>query len=372
VSAVAARPRAVVAAVPADPRLAVRRYGLLLGAALLLVGALLLLHISIGTVPIPPAQALAVLAQHAAAKLHAVAGWNLALPQDWAVDQLTNTVIWDLRLPRALIAVLAGALLALAGAILQALTGNPLAEPDLTGASAGGVFFAVLWVSGSMAGWEFAPGGLELPFVVMAGSLLAGGLVYFLSWQRRTSAVRLVLTGVLLTTILKAATSLILLWKQNAVGAILLWMIGSLNGRTWVHWAVLWPWALVALPLGLACAGMANGLQLGDEVAASLGLRVERTRALLLAVAIMLTAGAVAAVGGLGFLGLIAPHVARRLVGDDARRVFPLSAALGAALLLAADVAARGVIDVVALPVGAVMALLGAPFLMVLLRRGVR
>ena len=107
------------------------------------------------------------------------------------MDQLTNTVVWDLRLPRALVAVLAGAMLALAGAILQALTGNPLAEPDLTGASAGGVFFAVLWLSRSMVGWEFGPGGLEVPLVVMAGSLAAGGLVYVLSWQRRTSAVRL-------------------------------------------------------------------------------------------------------------------------------------------------------------------------------------
>jgi len=288
------------------------------------------------------------------------------------VDTLTYTVVWDLRLPRTLVAVLAGAMLALAGAILQALTGNPLAEPDLTGASTGAVFFAVLWLSRNLVGWDLGTPGPELPFIAAAGSLLAGGFVYGLSRARGSSAARLILTGVLVATILRSLTSLLLLRNQNASGSIVLWIIGSLNGRTWVHWDVLWPWALITIPLGLAGAGLANVLQLGDGIAAGLGLRVERARALLLLGAVLLTAGAVAVVGALGFLGVIAPHITRRLVGDDARRVFPLSAALGAGMLLLADLAARTLTRPAELPVGALLALLGAPFLIYLLRRGGR
>ena len=149
-------------------------------------------------------------------------------------------------------------------------------------------------------------------------------------------------------------------------------MIGSLNGRTWTHVNTVWPWAAVTLPLALGCAGVANALNLGDNLAMGLGLRVERARLLLLFLAVVLTAAAVSVVGALGFLGLIAPHIARRLVGNDARRLFPLSAILGAIILMMADIVARGLTRVVDLPVGAVMALLGAPFLIYLLRRKVR
>jgi iron complex transport system permease protein len=331
----------------------IRHFPLVLLAGLLIVGALLVLHISVGTVDVSPGDVVNVLAGQ-------------------QTDELTHTVVWELRLPRALVAICAGAMLALAGAILQSLTGNPLAEPDLTGASAGGVLFAVLWLSRQLVGWSTAPPNAEVAVIALLGSLASGGLVYALSWQRRTSAVRLVLTGVLVSTILRALTSLVLLRNQNAIGGIVLWIIGSLNGRTWTHWDAIWPWALVGIPLGLACAGAANGLQLGDDIAAGLGMRVERVRALLLFMAVLLTAGAVSVVGALGFLGLIAPHLARRIAGDDARRVFPLSAVMGAILLLVADIVSRSVAQPNELPVGALMSLLGAPFLMFLLWRGIR
>jgi iron complex transport system permease protein len=351
---------------PARARLApdtrpwpVRAFGLILVVSLALVFALIVVHVSIGTVGVTPGQVLDVFAT----QLHL---------SNVAVDPLNVTVIWHLRLPRALIAVVAGAMLALAGAILQAITGNPLAEPDLTGASAGGVFFAVLWLSRDLVGWDVGAPGLELPAVALIGSLSAGALVYFLSRQQHTNTVRLILTGVLVATILRSLTSLILLRNQNATGSILMWIIGSLNGRTWVHWDAVWPWAAVTIPLGLLCASRANVIHLGDDVAAGLGLRVEWNRFVLLGVAVLLTAGAVSVVGALGFLGLIAPHVTRRLVGQDARRVFPLSAVFGAGLLLIADITGRALVTVVDLPVGAVMALIGGPFLMYLLRRGTR
>ena len=337
----------------ADRPFAVRHFGLVLLGAILLVLVLGLVHISVGTVESTPENVLRVLTGQ-------------------PVDKVVHTVVWDLRLPRALVAIAAGVMLALAGAILQAVMRNPLAEPDLTGASSGGVFLAVLYLSKDKLGWDFAPGGLELPFVAVVGSLLAGGLVYALSWQKGNNPVRLILTGVLVATILRAGTSLVLLVNQNAIGSIFLWMVGSLNARTWTQWGMLWPWALVTVPLGLACAGAANVMHLGDDSARSLGMRVEWARAGLLGAAVLLTAGAVSAVGALGFLGLIAPHLARRIVGEDARRVFPLAAAMGAALLLLADILSRAVIQPSELPVGAVMALIGAPFLMFLLRRGIR
>lgn len=172
-----------------------------------------------------------------------------------------------------------------------------------------------------------------------------------------------------------------MLLGSEAIGGVLVWLIGSLHGRVWVHWQILWPWAVVTLPLALACAGLANVLQLGDEVAAGLGLRVEWTRVALLGVSALLTAGAVAVVGAVGFIGLVGPHIVRRLVGEDARRVLPLSALLSAVLLLGADVIAQSLIFTTAigavdtrtsLPVGAVTALLGAPVLLVLLRQRTR
>jgi iron complex transport system permease protein len=362
-TSVTARPTPRKAPVPATPvvrrPLMVRYYPAVLVGGMVLVLALLVAHVSIGTADISWQDVVRVLTGQ-------------------QVDSVTHTIVYDLRLPRALVAVLAGAMLALAGAIMQAVTRNPLAEPDLTGASTGAVFFAVLWLSREMIGWNVAAPNVAVPFVAMVGSLFSGGLVYLISRGRGgmsaagVNTVRLVLTGVMVSAIMRSLTSLILLKNQNAASGILLWIIGSLNGRTWVHWDTVWPWALVTVPLGLGCASLANVLHLGDDVATGLGIRAERVRALLLCVAVLLTAGAVSVVGALGFLGLIAPHLTRRLVGNDARRLFPLSALMGASLLLGADVIARGLTRVVDMPVGAVMALVGAPFLIYLLTRGGR
>ena len=330
----------------------VRLFPMLVVGGLALVLLLMVAHVSIGTANVSPKDVVDVLTGQ-------------------EVDQTTHIIVYDLRLPRALVAMLAGAMLALAGAIMQTVMRNPLADPDLTGAATGAVFFAVLWLSREMIGWNVAAPNVGVPAVAMLGSLIAGGFVYLLSRgrQRETNTVRLVLTGVMVSAIFRSLTSLLLLINQNAASGILLWIIGSVNGRTWIHWETVWPWAVVTMPVGLACAGVANAIHLGDDLAVGLGMRVERARLLLLFVAVLLTAGAVSVVGALGFLGLIAPHLTRRLVGNDARRVFPLSAIMGASLLMMADIVARGLTRVVDLPVGAVMAILGAPFLIYLLRR---
>ncbi|MBD2246554.1 iron ABC transporter permease [Nostoc sp. FACHB-888] len=329
------------------------KYHVLLGLSAIACLLLLILHLCLGSVALTPKEVLAALFNQPAEILH-------------------RQIVWDLRLPRALIALLCGAMLGLAGAILQSITQNPLAEPGLTGTTSGGVLLVVFWLT-------FAPQAMQLgsilPLIALVGGLAASGLVYTLSRQRdRSNPLYLILNGVIVSTFVQSLTSLFLVVKQQSLGMILLWLIGSLNGRVWVHLNAILPWSLVALPLGLASAGIANVLHLGDDMAVGLGLPVEKARAGLFLVAAMMSAIAVSVVGAVGFIGLIGPHIARQLVGLDARRVFPLSALLTTLLLLTADLVAQAMIIEVGsvrsgLPVGAVTALLGAPFFLYLVLR---
>jgi iron complex transport system permease protein len=329
--------------------------------------ALIVLHIAVGTLDFAPAQIVKVLIGQAEEPLH-------------------EQVVVGLRLPRALVALVAGGMLGLAGAILQTVTRNPLAEPGLMGVSAGGVLAIVLFITLPGAGTSatFAnDSGLVLPLVGMVGGMAAATLTYALSYQRGSDPVRLVLTGVLIAGMCSAFTSLLLLWADDyQIQRIIRWTVGSTSGRVWVHWDTLWPIALLAIPFGVLCAGLANALQLGDSVARGLGQRVEGARLILLFAASLLTAGAVAVVGAVGFIGLIGPHMARRIVGGDVRRLFPLSVVLTAILLIVSDIVARtltigwiglltglDIPDTAGLPVGAVTALLGAPFFLYLLLR---
>lgn len=333
---------------------AVFRAGAILVILLLLI--LFVLHIAFGKVFLHPEQVLRALA-------------NIQ------EEQYHRQIVWGLRLPRTLIALAAGAMLGLAGAILQSATRNPLAEPGLLGVSAGSVLLIVLWVT-------FGAGNeghsLSFPLFALAGGVGSVAIVYAISWSKKGDIARLALSGVLVGAVLQSCTSLILLRHTEAIGSILLWTIGSLNGRVWVHWDMLWPWALLVIPLGMLSAGVANALQLGDGIARGIGLPVRRARALLLLLSALLTAGAVSAVGAVGFVGLIGPHIARKLVGLDARRLFPFSALITALLLLGADVLAQiisfeiplpGTQIQASLPVGAVTAFMGAPFFLYLIRK---
>ncbi|MFL5627632.1 MAG: FecCD family ABC transporter permease [Ktedonobacteraceae bacterium] len=329
-------------------RVAVRYYWLVILVSLIVLFGLVVLHVAIGTVALSPVDVIAALFNQ-------------------PVEPFRRIIVWDLRLPRALIAMLAGAMFGLAGAILQTIMRNPLAEPEMTGATSGAVLCAVLWLAQDPG--QLEQPGLFLPFAALLGGLIGGGLVYLLSWQGQHVPDRLVLTGVVISAVLRSGTSIILLMRQEAIGSILRWLIGSLNGQGWMQWNVIWPWALVALPLGLACASLANVLQLGEASATSLGLHVTWTRLRLFFVAVLLTAGAVAVVGGIAFLGLIAPHIARRIVGADARRLFLFSMVWGAGILLAADTAAQAISQPVTMPVGAALALLGVPYFLYLVWR---
>lgn len=276
-------------------------------------------------------------------------------------------IVRNYRLPRVLVGLVAGALLALAGVLLQAVMRNPLAEPSTTGVGSGaalGVVVSILVLP--------APG--TAPLASLLGAAGAGLALYLLG--RRSLAV----AGILIGAVLSAVTSLLLVVDAQPMGVVLRWLIGSLNARTTDDWNRLWPWAIVLIPAGLLCASRANALVLGDATSTGLGIRPHRTRMLLLAIAVLATATAVTAAGAVAFVGLIAPHAARAALGGDHRRLIPVSVIGGAVLLSAADLLAFSASidipgsgpDVSGLPVGAVTALVGAPYLIWLIRKDAR
>lgn len=325
---------------------------LLLGIAMMFV-----LHIGLGKASLTPEQVVQALFDHGS-------------------DEDLRYIVWNLRLPRALIAVAAGLMLGTAGAILQVVMRNPLVEPGLVGASSGAVLSAVLWLT-------FAADSLvrAVPLTVVAlfGGLGAVLLVVTLNAGHAGNRTRLALIGLIVTAILQSATSLFLLQGQQGLSTIFLWTFGSLNGRSWSSWALLWPWTILGLLLSMMYARKAELLQLGDATAAGLGLNVNRSRVMLLIIASGLTAATVSVVGAIGFIGLIGPHIAALLAGRKPPVLFPVSALLSALLLLASDWIGQSITlrlpfpgmenHQTSLPVGAVTTLLGAPFFLFLLRK---
>lgn len=342
---------------------AARWFPLQVIVAILALVLLALLHISVGTVDLGLAQVLGVLTGEA--------------------DDFQHQIVWNLRMPRALVALLAGAMLGVAGALLQTITRNPLAEPGLMGVSGGAILAIVLVIGAQNKLGQTLDTQVWLPLVGVAGGLAAAFLTYGLSLRGGTDPARLVLIGVLVAGIVGALTTISLLGaRETDMIRIIRWTVGSTNGRVWVHFQTILPYAAAGLALAGLSAALANALQLGDATARGLGLRVELARAWLLLVAAILTAGAVAVVGAIGLIGLIGPHMARALVGQDARRLLPMSGLLTAGLLIGADILARtleigwiglltglDVPDTAGLPVGAVTALLGVPFFLILLLR---
>jgi iron complex transport system permease protein len=273
-------------------------------------------------------------------------------------------IVWNLRLPRVLLAALVGMNLAVAGAMLQSVTRNPLADPHLLGLSAGGALVAVLAL-------RLAPNVAlgSLPPLAFAGSLAGALVVYLLAWRGGVAPARLILAGVAVGALFGAFTTGILLTSSLTVQAIMSWLAGGLYARSWPHVEAVLPYSAVGLAAALLLARRLDVLALGDEPAAALGVRVQRLRALLTAIAAVLTGSAVAVAGLIGFVGLIVPHAARMLVGSGHRYLLPVAALLGGALLVGSDLIARTVVEPRELPVGIVTAVVGAPAFLYLLRR---
>lgn len=283
-------------------------------------------------------------------------------------DAVHRVILLDLRLPRAILGLLVGGGLALAGAVFQALLRNPLAEPFILGISGGSAAGAVLVLALGLA----AAGSAILPLAAFAGALVAILLVFRVAAATdRSLDVRvLLLAGVVVGSFFTAVIALILsLSEARAVRSAVLWMMGSLAGATWVSVGVV---AMYTIPAALVLMGLARALNLmavGEETASYLGADVERVKRVAYGVASLVTAAGVAFAGIIGFVGLIVPHGIRLLAGPDLRFLLPLSFLAGAAFLTLADLAARLLLAPTEIPIGVITAFVGVPLFLVLLRR---
>jgi iron complex transport system permease protein len=286
-----------------------------------------------------------------------------------AGDRATSFIVVDLRLPRALAGVLAGAALGLAGAVFQDVTRNPLVAPDVVGVAGGASLAAVSVIVLGAGG-----GAVSVPVVALAGALVSGALLYALSWRGGVHGYRVVLVGIGVAAFANAGISYVLTkGRVFEVAEAYVWLVGSLSGR---GWGDVWPLAAALAVLGpatLALGARADALGFGDEIARGLGVGVERARLALLGAAVLLTGAAVACAGPIGFVAFIAPHIGRRLARPArTHELMLVAAAGGAALVLVSDLAARLLFAPTEMPVGIVTSVLAAPYFLALLRRAGR
>ncbi|HEY9661352.1 MAG TPA: iron ABC transporter permease [Allocoleopsis sp.] len=276
-----------------------------------------------------------------------------------------NFVVYTLRLPRVITAFLVGTGLAIAGTILQGLTRNPLAAPEIVGVEAGAGLAAVTLI----VLFPSTPVSL-LPIVAFTGAFIAALAVYGLSWNGGSSPIRLILVGMGVGAIASALTSLMITFGNiYDVSQALVWLAGSVYGRTWEHVQALLPWLVVFVPLSVFSARELNTLNLGDPVARGLGSAVEWQRSFLLLVSVALAGASVATAGTIGFVGLMAPHLARQLVGTSHEGLMPTAALVGGLIVSLADLLGRSLFAPIELPCGVVTAAVGAPYFLYLLYR---
>jgi len=282
-----------------------------------------------------------------------------------------RVIIQELRLPRAILAVLVGGGLALSGAVFQALLRNPLAEPYILGISGGAAAGAVLVLALGLV----AVASWALPLAAFAGALVAIALVFGVaaSADRRLDVRVLLLAGVVVGAFFSACIALILaLTDAPTVRSAVLWMMGSLSGASWRTVGVVAAYTLPSAVLILGLARALNAMAIGEETASYLGTEVERVKRGAYGVASLIAAAGVAFTGVIGFVGLIIPHGVRLVVGSDHRALLPLSFLAGAGFLTLADLLARTLMAPVEIPIGVITAFVGVPFFLILLRRSLR
>ncbi|MFK4789136.1 iron chelate uptake ABC transporter family permease subunit [Microbacterium sp. ZW T5_56] len=348
----AASPLAPVApATPSAPRIARPRRSTLTRGSLLLValgalGAVVMISISVGSRSIP---------------LETV--WEALVSP---ADRDEHYVIWDLRLPRTLVGLVVGIALGVAGALIQALTRNPLADPGILGVNAGASFAVALGVG--VFGISSVSGYIWFAF---AGSLVVTVAVYAIGSAGRGGAdpLRLVLGGVAIGAVLGGLTSAMTLLNPEAFDKMRGWGAGTVVRRSFDVVLPVVPFLVIGLVIALIVARSLNAIALGDDLAAALGTRVIRTRILVVIAVTLLAGGATAIAGPIGFVGLMIPHVARWIVGPDQRWILAFTVVLAPILLLVADIAGRLVMRPAEIPVGIVTAFVGAPVLIALIRR---
>lgn len=274
-----------------------------------------------------------------------------------------HLIIRDARLPRTLVAMLVGSCLAVSGAIMQGITRNPMASPSLLGVTNGAslVTFSL---------FIFVPSAFQLvPIASFVGALLTTLLIYCIAWKGGVSPMMFILSGVAVSSILSAFYNVLVTLFPDAITGMVGFNMGSLSARTWNHFLLILPYAAVGLLMSILLAGKINLLAMGDEIAIGLGVRVEPIRMLLIVISSLLAACAVSVAGLIGFVGLCVPHITRLLIGSDYRRLIPACAINGASVLVICDALSRILVAPRELPVGIILAAIGSPFFLYLLRK---
>ncbi|WP_245732716.1 FecCD family ABC transporter permease [Salinibacillus kushneri] len=288
------------------------------------------------------------------------------MEQTW--KDSTETIIWNIRMPRIILGMLVGAALAMAGAIYQGVLRNPLADPFILGVSSGSALGAALVL---LFGFEsMVLGQFTLPVVAFGSGLLTLFVVYTLARiNYRLQMETLILAGVVVQAFIASMLSLILALSDEKMQTIMYWMMGSLSLTDWSYNRVIFPFVLLTILFVTFLTRELNMLALGEEAAYHSGVSVQKVRLILLVVASLLTGVAVSVSGTIGFVGLIIPHMIRLLFGSDYRIILPLSVLGGAIFLVGADTIARTILEPRELPIGIITAFLGAPFFGYLLRK---
>ncbi|RKD25789.1 iron-siderophore ABC transporter permease [Ammoniphilus oxalaticus] len=278
-----------------------------------------------------------------------------------------HVIITTSRLTRAVIAAVIGASLAIAGALMQALTRNPLGAPDIVGINAGAVFFIVV-----SATFFSVTSLLHYMWIAFLGAGVAGGLVYLLGSLGRDglSPIKIVLAGAAVTALFVSFTQGLLVINEQGIQSVLFWLAGSVAGRNMEMLLAVLPFMIPGILVALSLGKSINILISGEDVAKGLGQKTMLVKVTMGVVVVFLAGGSVAIAGSIGFIGLIVPHIVRGLIGLDYRWMIPYSALIGASLLLLADIAARFIIMPQEMPIGVMTAFLGVPFFIYIARRG--
>lgn len=278
-------------------------------------------------------------------------------------NEMVRTIIFKMRLPRNLLAVLVGANLAVAGLLLQAVMKNPLADPGITGVSSGASVGAIIILLLSPAQINI------LPLVAFIGGGIACLMVYMMAWKKGLQPNRIVLAGVAINTILGGIISFFSTMYSDRIQSAMLWLNGSLATKTWADVELLIGYSIIGLIASLFLIRSVNILQLGDEAAINLGLNINKARLYISVVAVFLAATSTAVVGIISFVGLIVPHISRMIMGNNHKYTLPFSMVLGSSVLLIADTLGRTIGGSIEIPVGVIMAIVGGPFFLYLLRK---
>ena len=327
----------------------------LLALMVVLFVATLFANVGMGAVEIPPLQALSIILSHA--------GIETGVP----FEHRTDAILWNIRLPRVALGILVGGGLALAGAALQGVFRNPLAEPGVIGVSSGAAVGAVAAI---VVGFSIL-GTSAIAASAFLTSLIATAVVYLVARDRgRTEVTTLILAGMAVNATAGAMTGLLtFVADDDQLRSITFWMLGSIGGATWSSVAAVAPFLIAGFVFLPLCAGSLNLLNLGDREARHLGVSTERVHVSVIVLCALVTGAAVSVSGIIGFVGLVVPHVIRLVAGPGHRFLLPASILGGATALLLADLLARTVVVPAELPLGAVTSIIGGPFFLWLVHR---